>query len=689
MKIFNQGLLASLALVLVVTACSLNPGPAGTGTDKPAVSTEQSDASRTPAPATSTMEPAASFTASPTDIPSTPTTVPTPALPSGTLTLTGQYGYGTGFPFSPFGIQLSEDGQRLVAVTTAGIYVFNAADLSLLFEIPEPVSATFFPYNDNIAISQDGNLAVVISYSPDDYSLLYRLWDLTTGTLIGEQGVENAEQPDYFLYAGLDISPDNNRIVILYIDGTLWVIDLSNGNVEAVNEDYVNNTQSPFWVLFDPAGKHVHYLFQDIGGSVQAVTLDGVSLQEASFAATEKHNFPWTRGAFSPILSSTHFQFGYFTSGGSKTIAAFDYSTLGPRFEIKRTDPVSAMAFSPDGGKVVMAGIEPYQLEIWKVDTLKEPEESFDIPGRVWTVAVASGGEFAYGITDDGVLGMWQRGQEEPIHTVSGFLPIAFRIEYLEDGSGLRFYTENEVKAFEFIPADGKLIRLDSAPYFQKEMKDKVIDNIAFTLDKSLMAVTYLSSYDKDIRLFDLENGKFLRKIPSNIPLDFLDFTPDGKSLVVYGYSDGPIIRNIDLESGKILSHVPVNEKHGGYSVEVLLSSDKSTMAVLGQMGVMDIYDTETFEILQSLELDINQEFISDFTFTHDGSQMAIFSANNSTGDLLLNLWDLQSNEMIPAGDFNAYLLGAGPKTMVFSPDDSQLAVATEHGQILLFDMAP
>jgi WD40 repeat protein len=304
-------------------------------------------------------------------------------------------------------------------------------------------------------------------------------------------------------------------------------------------------------------------------------------------------------------------------------------------------------------------------------------------------VAVTSGGEFAYGIADDGTLAMWQRGQAEPIHTVNGFLPIAFRLEYLDDGSGLRFYTEYEQKAFELIPADGNLIRLDSAPYYQKEMKDKVIYKIAFSSDKSLMAVTYLNSYDKDIRLFDLANGKFLRKIPSNIMADFLDFTPDGKSLVVYGFTNKPIIREIDLDTGKVLKNVPINEKHGGYALEVLLSGDKSTMAVLGQMGVMDIYDTETFDIVQSLELDINQEFISNFTFTHDGSRMAIFTADNSTGKLLLKLWDLQSNEMIPAGEFNSDLLGAGPKAMVFSPDDSQLAVATEHGQILLFDMTP
>lgn len=670
-----------IALAIISSACSATAARSTKELTLPSSEASPSMASP-PQAATSTQEPSATPPETPTNIPVTPTATPTPAMPSGTLILKNQFGYGTGFPFSPYGIQLSSDGKRLIAVTSAGIIVFRADDLTRLFFIPESSEFLSNLAEDNIGISRDGNLAVVLSRSLDDFSLVYRLWDLISGVTLGEFEVKGMDTLEGFWTSGLQITPDNKKAIVLQDNGTIWALNLASGEVESLNEDYVNNTQNPLWLEIDPEGNYVYYVFRDIGYGVQSAKLNSVSLMESSLATSKRDYFPWTRGAFSPILSASGYQFGYFTDAGSRTVAAMDYSTLNQRFKIKRTDPVSAITFSPDGSMVLMAGTGPTQLELWKVDTLEAPEESIPVASRLWTAALSSAGEYLYGITDEGILGMWQRGNPEPLRMVEGFLPVAYRLEYLEDGSSLRLYSRYDETVHEVDPATGHLNGVYPNPYYLDEMGDRLLYKWAVSPDKGMMAATYVSSYDKDIRLFDVPSGKFLRKIHSNIPLDFIEFTPDGKSLIVYGFNEKPIIRILDLETGKILKTVPVNEGHGDYSIELKLSGDKSTLAVLGQLGVMDIYRTDTFDVVQSLVAANYDEYVGAFAISNDGSRLALVNTD-------LQVWDRSNNAIVPAFQQGNEDHDVIVNSLVFSPDDHQLAVATYDGGIFLYDIAP
>jgi WD40 repeat protein len=680
----KSGLFVFITLMMISSACSPTVETQVNATSTLTKSVDLPAVSSTPVAATSTKELQATSTTSPTEFPLTPTSSPTPLSPSGTLTLSSQSGYGTGWPFSRKDIQLSADEQSLIVTTTAGVYIFSTEDLSPKLTIHEPIG--YYPYYRNIRISRDGTQAITTSHSSTG-ELVLRIWNLSSGDLLNEYTVDQSQTDDFGIVFEIAISPDNQQAVLLNDKGMIMVISLADGSVVKKIVDYVNNTSAPLWLEFDPTGKYAYYVFRDVSSlGIQSVGLNSTSWQEASVHDTLiTPYFPWTKGVFSPQLSSSGYKFGYFTGG--KTVAAMDYSTLATRFEIRRTDPISAFAFSPDGSKVVMAGTEPTQLEVWKVDTIKAPEQTFRTPSKLWSVAVTSDGESSFGIDEDGTLYKWQNGQADPVVTKQGFWPMGTGVEFTEDSHTLRLFTDKTLtlnnRVFEFDPQNGNLIDIIPNPYVFKDMKDSYPQSIAISPDKSLMAVTYPVYINKDIRLFDYKTSKFIRKISSKTSLDNIDFTPDGKSLIGYGLPDGPV-QVIDLKSGKVVKKFPVAAEFENGVSEMRLSGDKSTMILAGWDGYLKAYKTDTFELIQSMD---KAASVISFAISNDGRRVAYL-----TEDGKLSLWDIVSNSMSPTYElkekYDFLATGSFPQ-LAFSPDNQQLGLSTQDGIIRVFDIAP
>jgi WD40 repeat protein len=661
-----------LATALLLSACAGTPAPASTvPTEPPAIQASLPPATPTPIPATET----------PTPEP-TATIPPTPSAPRGTLSFARQFGFGTGPLLSYSSLQLSADEKRLIAVTTAGVFVFSAEDLSLLISIYTPINLLAYPYHRGIRVSRDGALAAGF-FLDADFRTNLKLWDLSTGSLLGQVPLEVKTTKDTLSIIDFDLSPDNQQVAAVSEDGTILAIHLPDGKVEKVLEQYVNNTQTPLWIEFDPIAKNAYYIFQDVAAGVQSYGLNSTSWQEVSYADADTIDFPWDTGAFAPLLSKpAGFRWGYFTRRGSRTIAAWDYSTFGKRFEIKRQDPISALAFSPNGQWVVMGGTNPAQLEVWAVETVKAPQQTFPTARPLWAVAAASDGQSFYDISNDGSLSMWKSGTANPIHQVQGFLPVSPRIGFTENGLGLKLYSgdylgSNEI--FELNPQDGSLRSIYPDPDVLDEMKKKTPVSIAISPDKSLSAVVYYSLDDYAIRLFDLTTGKFLRKIPSKHQLETVDFSLDGLSMLTYGRNHP--IQVLDLETGKVLREIPISEKLGGNLSAMRLSRDRSTLVFLGETGGIEIYRTNTFELLQSLE---GKPDIWSVAISNDGSLLAYY-----TLDGILNTWDINSNTLLTPIDLGLPVPDIQTPGLAFSPDNRLLALSTWDGIIRMYNVTP
>jgi WD40 repeat protein len=678
--------ITSLILVLVISACSPAAATPTSGENLLPASTELPTlASST---ATKKVEQIVTISLTATENPptSTPSPSPEPASLTGTLTLRGEYGYGTGKPFSRREIQLSADEQTLIVTTSAGIFTFSTADLSPKLAIHEPIEANL--YERNIRISHDGTQAVSTSNSSTG-ELVLRVWDLVTGELLKEYTISMEDMTGFYSVMEIAISPDHQQAALLDGKGMILAINLADGKLVKKIEDYINNTSTPLWLEFDSTGKNAYYVFRDVSSQgIQSVGLNTTSWLESSIESTlVVPYFPWKYGVFSPKRSNSGYNFGYFTNYGSKTVAAMDYTTLAQRFKIPRNDYITSFAFSQDGSKVVMAGSEPIDLEVWTVDTLKAPEESFRTSRELWGVAVTSDGKSSFGIDDHGTLFKWQSGQSEPVMKTDGFWPLGTGIEFTEDGESLRLFTDNTYainnNVFEFDPNNGALKGIIPNPYVLKDMKDIYPQSIALSPDKSLMAAVYSPTGDKAIRLFDNTNGKVIRKIPTKVGFDDLDFTPDGQSLIGFGLPDNPI-QVLDIKNGKVLRKFPVKDEFADGVAEMRLSGDKSTMVLSSWGGNLKAYNTDTFELKQALDPSVSA---AAFAINNDGSRAAILTQE---GKLLL--WDIPSNSLLPEylldvrTDTFASMLGTH---LAFSLDGTQLALSTSEGLIRVFDIAP
>jgi len=285
---------------LVISACSPTAEPTAIAVIAPSTQVEQPIASSTP----EQVEQLATLTESPTDIPPTPTLVPTPTIPRGTLTHANESGFGSGFNLSPLGLQLSPDEKRLIASTTAGIFIFSTDDLSPLLAIHEPVVDFGNMFRPSIRITPDGTRAVTF----DEPDAKVRVWDLTTGALLGEYPVgTNGEILGMNSIRDFIITPDNQQVAMLFGNGTILVMNLDDGEIAQKIETYVHLTDYALRLLFDSAGKYVHYIFEDLAGDSQSIKLDGNSWKEVS----RKVGGRMPRGgAISPRLSSSGYDFG-------------------------------------------------------------------------------------------------------------------------------------------------------------------------------------------------------------------------------------------------------------------------------------------------------------------------------------------------------------------------------------------
>lgn len=611
-------------------------------------------------------------------LPPTLTLSPTSTAPRGTLSLRQKLGLGTGLSLSPYGLQLSGDEKRLIAASSAGIFVYSAEDLNPLLSIYSPSPRPGYPLFRHIRVSRDGSLAAAISLNTD-YLPTLKFWDLVTGSLLGEYPLESQAGDDAMVIADLDISPDKTQVVLVSQNGFIQVVNVADGRILKTLDQYVNNTQTPLWVEFDPLGKNAYYIFQDAAAGVQCFGLSSASWTEVSYEVADTSDFPWSVGVFAPLLSKpARFKWGYFTSRGSRTISAWDYSTFGKRFDIKRKDPISAIAFSPDSQWVVMGGTNPAQLEVWAIDTVKAPQQTFALTTPLWAVAVSSGGQTVYGISNDGSLSMWKSGNPVSTYQQPGFLPIASRLAYSEDGTGLQLSIANDA-IFEIDPQDGRLKNIHSNPNILAEMNGKVPFRTTISADKKLLAVLYFSTDDHAIRLFDLATGKLIRKIPSKNWLESIEFAPDGLSIIAFSRNNP--IQVLDIETGKVLKEIAINARLGTSLSEIRVSRDKSTLVLFGETGVIEIYRTAPLQLLRTLDSgpDSWSMAISD-----DGSLLAYYGLDDT-----LNIWDVSNGNLLPPLKLNLPQNLTETTSLAFSPDNLTLAFATWDGVIRMYTVAP
>jgi WD40 repeat protein len=639
------------------------------------------------------------------------------------LELMNEIGYGSAPLGGGYGIYLSPDGQRLIVTTTAGVAVLSAGDLSLQRFIPSPSGGEYAVTISNRAptvVSRDGTLAA--STYPGALEEMVRVWDLTTGAVLGDFPVPRwPTQDDYASVAKLDISPDNSLLAAVYTDGVIAVMSLPGGESVKVLAWYIDYTAQPMYLRFDRTGRFLYDIYLDVGfgdQGIQSRVLKTSNWTEDSYYATKRGRGPSSEGVFSPTLSDTGFEFGYFPKayyGGQLRwgIDVMDVRTLYERYFIDMPDYPSAFNVSGDGRWLVSASSVTDKIEVREAEKKGPPAMTF--PGHdnlVWGVAAAPDGQAFYSVGLDGFLRKWVPGSQTPAAEQDGFLPAIGGVTFNEDGTLLRVAATTG-SVFEVDASSGRLTRTFTDSREPRRYFWKVA-----TYDAFFPELQRVASLDGSCTLASQTGGNWLAQTCNFgiLPIELWDTSTTTLLRTLsdpsYTVQDkwGPRLKSGISNAQMAVSpdgawiaatyHTPLDnndirifDSSTGRAVRVITSRQVATMAFSPDGSLLAtapydpdrplrILDPQTGKVAKEIRPPAGSGRIDAIAFTPDGSKLLVLDGlMGSVRAYDTATWSAGPALTIPL-EMNLLF-----KAMRVSPDGSLVALADYSGVIYFWDM--
>ncbi len=550
------------------------------------------------------------------------------------------------------GIAFSPDGERFATSDTKGdIQIWNAHTFTKLINCQAHQHWTWA-----IAFSPDGQYLVSAS---DDHRV--KLWDVATGeylqTYIGHTFSVNA----------VTFSPDGQIIASSAQDSTIRLWRTFPGNLSPEIQTLAGHQGRVWSIAVSPDGRTLVS-----GGEDLTVRLWNVATGEC-LNEWEAHT-AWVRFvAFSPdgrqIASASY----------DRSIKIWDVANIPDFFEksgmfiptclhtlIGHQQPVSAIAFSPDGQQLVSSSFDK-TIKLWDTNSGKCVKTLLGHRNRIWTVAFHPNGTQIASGGDDNHTKIWDLERGCCIKTIVGHTNAILSVKLSPDGSYLASGNEdttiriwridrekivqtlrehtNRVWSVNFSP-DGRLLASGSADYTIK-LWDWQVGNclktlrghhswvwrVIFSPDGRILAST---SYDQTVKIWDVDTGACLNTLQGhNSPVIYADFSPDGELLVSCDFSG--IIKLWNPQTGEYYRDIG---KHSNSVWSATFSTD-------GQWLISSSYD-ETIKLWLVATGECLQTFVGhrgpilNAKFSHDDRFIISVGVDRS-----LKIWDIQTGKCL------------------------------------------
>lgn len=328
--------------------------------------------------------------------------------------------------------------------------------------------------------------------------------------------------------------------------------------------------------------------------------------------------------------------------------------------------PVSAIAFSPDGRQLVSSSFDK-TIKLWDTNSGKCVQTLLGHRNRIWTVAFHPNGTQIASGGDDNHTKIWDLERERCIKTIVGYTNAILSVKLSPDGDYLASGNEdntiriwnvtrgkitqtlrehtNRVWSVNFSP-DGRLLASASADYTVK-LWDWQVGNclktlrghrswvwrVVFSPDGRTLAS---SSYDQTVKIWDVDTGECLKTLQGHhSPVICVDFSPDGKLLASCEFAG--IIKLWNSQSGEYYRDIG---EHSNSVWSVNFSAD-------GQWLVSASYD-ETIKLWSVATGACLQIFIGhrgpilSAKFGHDDRFIISVGVDRS-----LKVWDIQTGKCL------------------------------------------
>lgn len=508
-----------------------------------------------------------------------------------------------------------------------------------------------------------------IRFSPDDQILatadsngIVRVWETFSGKLLLEKANGGGRQ--------IAFSPDGKTIALGgYYNPQIILWDLT------TNEYFGSITQNARSLVYSADGKILFAAGQD--RIVRAWNIETRKLVK-EFKGHEAELFAL---ALSPDGSTIASAGGNGGNSKHNEIRLWDtksgelLAVLDDDFDYyeKLPDAIYSLAFSSDGKTLGSSG--PYVVRLWDVERQKVVERLRDAHYDI---------EFAPDkdqFVTPGDLAIFDLKSRKPVLKLNGDVGVYGVVEYSHDGKWIA--TGNDKGRVQlWNTRTGQELKI-------RHGHEAGVRGLSISTNGDMVAS--VSREDQSIRVWGLESGKEIKKIPAtwkgsdvwwNEEGSNVMFAPYGNQILTWQY-DG-VIRSWSLER----NHEHQVRLAAKGIVLLTFSNDGNLVAAVeydgGSNKLVSIYEFDGGKLIATIDPFADQKksydsWISSLAFSTDGRRLAIGALSDTIQDQPANsiqIWDLEKVERV--GQMRNAV--APPGNLEFSPDDKWLAASSSRG---------